>query len=718
MGRNRKKKSAAPQSSAPLSQLLTFLSTDSTVTTATSDSESTPPSSDSLSITIHPSVYHDGFVGCHDHLGFKETFKSIVCEKDYCHLSPEELRFLDLEINPDPALLDPHSFEEARLRYYLDEGRSSAPHFGPPVPAFAFSVSSGDKSTSSEGVAAVAGSGSIYIGLGCPVPGPTFYGDSATTICSLCAARLDPGAEGCEEYEESGTARHMPTPSISRRNDTRNQKKRSRISRRVRRLERTVESLSHGLILALTEHKNFQGHSTTAKTDDAGMVDTLSTTFSGLSTVLDHHDSTPGATAQDATLHSSELPDPTTEREGATKLGSLFVSREPKPRPLAEPDRVVVGHTGMEADSTLVIMDDRSPISGFLKPILDFMTCPEVFRFLKLAEAHPGLRNTQLFDLFWVADNLFNVHGGILIYCLQKSFIPMDAISGVTGSSAWSQDPELVQKLDETYCKHLRPHIDTDGTCDIAAKVAWESYCVELAGIFSKHLPDWEPATPVIQDLSREYDFLSPMITSSYIEDLSGLWTEVHPALLEVTRWLEPFIDYGPNYHNATRLYDAPIALGRHARELFNRRGSVKEPAMFSTMRANNLIRLLCETRARELKNMQREMVSVMSNAVSRNFFDTAGDAEVAALVNRAKKVTLWRVTEPRDVQMQDALALREVRVMKSYRPKLLQAGTAAARIRREVFNVLVQTGQRAGADFEGGLMGENEVFWDGISVC
>jgi hypothetical protein len=115
---------------------------------------------------------------------------------------------------------------------------------------------------------------------------------------------------------------------------------------------------------------------------------------------------------------------------------------------------------------------------------------------------------------------------------------------------------------------------------------------------------------------------------------------------------------------------------------------------------------------------MQREMVSVMSNAVSRNFFDTAGDAEVAALVNRAKKVTLWRVTEPRDVQMQDALALREVRVMKSYRPKLLQAGTAAARIRREVFNVLVQTGQRAGADFEGGLMGENEVFWDGISVC
>jgi hypothetical protein len=90
----------------------------------------------------------------------------------------------------------------------------------------------------------------------------------------------------------------------------------------------------------------------------------------------------------------------------------------------------------------------------------------------------------------------------------------------------------------------------------------------------------------------------------------------------------------------------------------------------------------------------------------------------VAALVDRAKQVTLWRVTEPRDIQMQDALALREVRVMKSYRPKLLRAGTAAARIRSEMFDVLVQTGRRADANPEGGPMGEGEVFWDGILVC
>jgi len=46
---------------------------------------------------------------------------------------------------------------------------------------------------------------------------------------------------------------------------------------------------------------------------------------------------------------------------------------------------------------------------------------------------------------------------------------------------------------------------------------------------------------------------------------------------VQVTRWFEPFIDYGPDYHRATLLYDATIALGRHARELLSRRGCVEE---------------------------------------------------------------------------------------------------------------------------------------------
>lgn len=122
----------------------------------------------------------------------------------------------------------------------------------------------------------------------------------------------------------------------------------------------------------------------------------------------------------------------------------------------------------------------------------------------------------------------------------------MDAISGATGSSAWSQVPELMQKLDDTYCKHLRLHIETDGSRNSVAKAAWESYCLELGRIFSERFPDWESAIPFFQNLSREYDCIGPMITSSYIEDLSTLWTEVHPALLEVRarRFSLGFVDF------------------------------------------------------------------------------------------------------------------------------------------------------------------------------
>jgi hypothetical protein len=190
----------------------------------------------------------------------------------------------------------------------------------------------------------------------------------------------------------------VATSSISRHRDTR-YKKRKRISRRVRRLEKTVEGLSHGLILALTELQDLRGRTTTAggrKSDNSGKVDALSIALSGLSTV-DHHDSTPGTSAPDATLICpSEQPGQMTTRRSqhkSTKLGA------------AEQNDV--------DDSSIFISDDRSPISGLLKPILDFMACPEVHRFLKWAEAHPGLRSTQILDLLWVANNLFDVHGGV-----------------------------------------------------------------------------------------------------------------------------------------------------------------------------------------------------------------------------------------------------------------------------------------------------------------
>jgi hypothetical protein len=310
------------------------------------------------------------------------------------------------------------SLQEERLRYYLDEGLTSVPRFGSPTTAPAFSVSSPVKPTYPD-------SASGYLGLGCPVPGQIVDVESATSTCSLCAARLDTDAKDDEEYEalqrDRVETRVMSSPvspsplanslcilvassSISRHRDTRDKKKRKRISRRVRRLEKTVESLSHGLILALTELQNRTTTADVRKTDNSGMVDALSTALSNLSTVVDHPDSTPGTSEPEATLpRTSEPPDPTTtQRESASKNTSTN-------HEAAEHNDGVV----TENDTSIFISDDRSPISGLLKPILDFMACPEVHRFFKWAEAHPGLRSTQLFDLLWVANNLYNVHGGV-----------------------------------------------------------------------------------------------------------------------------------------------------------------------------------------------------------------------------------------------------------------------------------------------------------------
>ena len=114
---------------------------------------------------------------------------------------------------------------------------------------------------------------------------------------------------------------------------------------------------------------------------------------------------------------------------------------------------------------------------------------------------------------------------------------------------------------------------------------------------------------------------------------------------------------------------------------------------------------------------MQREMGSVMSGAASHNCNATATAKETSSnvLVDRAKQATCWRVTEPSSAQVQDALALREIRLMTSYRPRLLRAGTAAARIRSDVFSVLAQSGPRT--DTESAPMSEREVFWDGICL-
>ena len=133
----------------------------------------------------------------------------------------------------------------------------------------------------------------------------------------------------------------VASSSISRHRDPRDKKKRTRISRRVRRLEKTVESLSHGLILTLTE---LQDRTITADGRKSDNVDALSTVLSGLSTVEeDCPDSTPRTSAPDATFpHPSEPA--VRRRESASQDANAELRAE---------------RVATENDSSMFISDDR-----------------------------------------------------------------------------------------------------------------------------------------------------------------------------------------------------------------------------------------------------------------------------------------------------------------------------------------------------------------------
>lgn len=180
----------------------------------------------------------------------------------------------------------------------------------------------------------------------------------------------------------------------------------------------------------------------------------------------------------------------------------------------------------------------------------------------------------------------------------------MDGISRSLGLDEWSRDPEFLRKLDDAYRKDLRLYIQTDGNHNAGASAAWKSYCFELAQIFSERFSSWK-SVGYFRELSESYTHcFKPVITASYIEDSVKQWTAVRHALLEanenesidavmmvdvgfllqVARWFEPFIDYGPDCNRSAPFYDATIVLERRARELLSRKG-VKEPEV--SRRAN-----------------------------------------------------------------------------------------------------------------------------------
>ena len=120
---------------------------------------------------------------------------------------------------------------------------------------------------------------------------------------------------------------------------------------------------------------------------------------SGLSTVVNQPESTTGTSEPDANLpHPSEP-----------------VARRHESAP--QPQHNTSANLGTAENNGVATVNDscgdRPPTTGLLDYILDCKACHEVYQIFKWAEAHPGLRKTQLFDLLWVANNFFNVHGGV-----------------------------------------------------------------------------------------------------------------------------------------------------------------------------------------------------------------------------------------------------------------------------------------------------------------
>lgn len=174
-----------------------------------------------------------------------------------------------------------------RWRHYLDSGRVSLPKVGAPMPASASSVTPkivNSSPTTHESDARPSDSSS-------PAPA-TVDVESATSTCSLCAARVTLSSQG-PGGNDILTEKVLPVDDAAQQvheyNGVENNK-------RIRRLEKTVETLSHGLILALTElkaggvHAGARGRPSSSAVDGgesdfvADTVDGLSTAFAGMRT--------------------------------------------------------------------------------------------------------------------------------------------------------------------------------------------------------------------------------------------------------------------------------------------------------------------------------------------------------------------------------------------------------------------------------------------------
>ena len=132
-----------------------------------------------------------------------------------------------------------------------------------------------------------------------------------------------------------------------------------------------------------------------------------------ITSVTDPPPSTLGTSASHPTVPPAQQSCPTTLPSSGTATGSGVLSSSGELRLPYRTGSEKISDRAAVRNKQPPFTKTRSPISGLLGPILKFMECSEVSQFFTQAETHPGLRSTKIFDLSWVLENLFDVHGGV-----------------------------------------------------------------------------------------------------------------------------------------------------------------------------------------------------------------------------------------------------------------------------------------------------------------
>ncbi|KAI0316604.1 hypothetical protein OF83DRAFT_1292686 [Amylostereum chailletii] len=404
-----------------------------------------------------------------------------------------------------------------------------------------------------------------------------------------------------------------------------------------------------------------------------------------------------------------------------------------------------------------LVSSDASDAVKLLSSIASFAQCPEVHALWARVSAFPGLKSLELLTMPWVLDNLYAVHGGVLIHWFNHALDTMQALSH--DPVRW--DPTLVEKLNLVYCSTLRPAV-LDPTAPIGK--AWTQYrtmmttCLDDAGFDAGTVERVLPVNPAVP---------VPLLTASYVEDLNAAWKKVDGPLKEIARWFEPFLDYGPDYKRAAPFHDATLTLSRHVRarvanphEVLSKLWTYLHTsyadlqafgASLAPYDAKNAVRrghifIATETDGPEWGAAQLAMETLCSIPPPSSTAPPAAPADASIKTEpsspatepsspavpapgpsaapssassgetredllasspelRALEATHWSwKNAPSDGwRLRMAIALREVDVVRGYRQTLLGAGGAAMKVRGGVRQV---------------VFGEAEgVFWDGIEV-